>query len=567
MHFGKYLLQRKLAEGGMAEVFLARQGGVEGFEKPVVIKRILPRLSGQQHFVDMFLNEAKVAARLSHPALCQVFDFGRVDGQYFIAMEFIHGENLRNLTRVATERGLPPPPGLVARVVADMLGGLHYAHTRCGPDGRRLGLVHRDVSPQNVLCTHDGGVKVVDFGIVKATEADDGNRTQAGLLKGKYAYMSPEQCRGRPIDARSDVFAAGILLWELLTWRRLFKRDSDLATIVAVAADDAVPRASSVAPEVPAALDAICARALARAVDDRYPSAQEMQRELEEAIRQGWQADSIRLQQYMREVFAEKLGIQEKALREAGAASIDDFLVRVEEGTPIAWIDGPAGGDGGGDGDGVAVAGAGLDLPSPTPPGGPRTERMLPSALPTLLPTLPPPPPRPLHRRAPAPVDIAPVPNWPPAPPPGGVPEHTGSTLRHAVGQAVPRVSPAAASPPARWRRPLVVVATSALVVAAGIGVVVGPSSRGPEGVSLTPAAGPAPTPPAPSAKLRVLLDRPAALTLDGVAHGEAVESELEVAAGAEHELLVKSGAVERRVRVPPLPAGAVRPIRLKLGQ
>ena len=128
MHFGKYLLQRKLAEGGMAEVFLARQSGEDGFDRPVVIKRILPRLSGQQHFVDMFLNEARVAARLSHPAIVQVFDFGRVEGRYYLAMEYVHGENLRSVTREASRRQLHPSPALVCRIVADTLGGLHYAH-------------------------------------------------------------------------------------------------------------------------------------------------------------------------------------------------------------------------------------------------------------------------------------------------------------------------------------------------------------------------------------------------------------------------------------------------------
>src|SRR5262249_31220867 len=151
-------------------------------------KRILPHLSSEQQFVDMFLNEARVAARLSHPAIVQIFDFGRIEGQYFIAMEFIHGEDLRNLAKVAERKQRRPSLALCARVFSDMLGGLHYAHTRAGPDGRRLGLVHRDISPQNVLVTYEGGVKLVDFGIAKATEAQQDQQTQAGLLKGKYAY-------------------------------------------------------------------------------------------------------------------------------------------------------------------------------------------------------------------------------------------------------------------------------------------------------------------------------------------------------------------------------------------
>src|SRR5207244_12838418 len=146
-----------------------RKSGMEGFEKPVVIKRILPHLSNEQQFIDMFLNEAKVAARLSHPAIVQIFDFGKVEGQYYIAMEFIHGEDLRNLAKWAEKNKRRPSLALVARVIADMLGALHYAHTRACPDRKKLGLVHRDISPQNVLVTYEGGVKLVDFGIAKAT--------------------------------------------------------------------------------------------------------------------------------------------------------------------------------------------------------------------------------------------------------------------------------------------------------------------------------------------------------------------------------------------------------------
>ncbi|HEY1584128.1 MAG TPA: serine/threonine-protein kinase, partial [Polyangia bacterium] len=167
--FGKYSLQRKLAEGGMAEVFLAKQTGMEGFEKLVVVKRILPQLCSDDSFVKMFLNEARVAARLNHPNVVQIFDLGKLSEQYFIAMEYVHGEDLRAVIREATDADKRPPIGLACRIIADTLAGLHYAHTRVGADGKPLGLVHRDVSPQNVIVTYEGSVKLVDFGIAKAT--------------------------------------------------------------------------------------------------------------------------------------------------------------------------------------------------------------------------------------------------------------------------------------------------------------------------------------------------------------------------------------------------------------
>jgi len=336
--FGKYALQRKLAEGGMAEVFLARQGGVEGFEKLVVVKRILPSLVKEQDFIKMFLNEARVAARLNHPNIVQIWDLGIIDELYFIAMEFVHGEDLRELFTVADKRKMRPPPGLVCRMVADTLAGLHYAHTRIAPDGQPLGLVHRDVSPQNVLVTYEGGVKLCDFGIAKATRATS-EQTQAGLFKGKFAYMSPEQSRGQPVDARSDVFSVGILLWELLTWKRLFKRPNEMATLIAVAEEE-IPSARSVEPTLVEELDRIVGKALARNLDDRYETAQEMRADLETLIREEqWEADALALQRYLRELFEDKLRAQAADIRAAGLASLEDFLLRVEEKTRLSWME------------------------------------------------------------------------------------------------------------------------------------------------------------------------------------------------------------------------------------
>ena len=340
--FGKYALQRKLAEGGMAEVFLAKQTGMEGFEKLVVVKRILPQLCSDDSFVKMFLNEARVAARLNHPNVVQIFDLGKLGEQYFIAMEYVHGEDLRDVIRVATDADKRPPLGLACRILADTLAGLHYAHTRVGADGKHLGLVHRDVSPQNVIVTYEGSIKLVDFGIAKATRAIDAAQTQAGLLKGKYAYMSPEQARGQAVDARSDVFCVGILLWELTTWQRLFKRPTEMATLMAVA-EEPIRAPRSVDATVPAELDRLIMKALARNPEDRFATAQELRAALESLIRtSGWEADTLALSNYMRELFAGKLHAQAADVAAAGLASLEDFLLTIEEKTSITWMPQPS---------------------------------------------------------------------------------------------------------------------------------------------------------------------------------------------------------------------------------
>ena len=296
--FGPFLLDRKLAEGGMAEVYLAHHVGFGGFQKQVVVKRILPALAMHQDFVNMFLNEARLAARLSHANVVQVIESGEIDGRYYIAMEFIDGSDLKPFYDDAERGGDPVPPGLACRIIADLLAGLHYAHTVSDEQGRPLGLVHRDVSPQNVLITRTGNVKIVDFGIAKATNAA-GQQTRVGQVKGKISYMSPEQAMGKPVDARSDVFACGILLWELVTGQRLFSRPNDMATIMAITDDNRRP-VRSVRPELPEELDHVLMQALARSLTDRYPSAQAMQNELEALIRsQGWDADRRALERHM----------------------------------------------------------------------------------------------------------------------------------------------------------------------------------------------------------------------------------------------------------------------------
>ena len=279
---GKYELLNPLASGGMAELFLARQAGVRGFERQVVIKRLHPRFATDEAVVRMFIDEASIAARLSHANIVQIYDLGEDQGSYFIAMEYVNGRSLSEIQEKEIALGRPLPYTVVAHVISRVCRGLYHAHTLNDEQGRPLAIVHRDVSPQNVLVSFDGEVKLADFGIAKA--ASRAAETQAGVLKGKVAYMSPEQVESKPVDARSDVFAVGILLYELTCRRRLFRRNSDFATMRAVVKDP-IPPPSAVAEDVPDELEAVILRALARDPDQRYQDAQQMQLELEQAIR------------------------------------------------------------------------------------------------------------------------------------------------------------------------------------------------------------------------------------------------------------------------------------------
>src|SRR5690349_13479140 len=220
--FGKYTLLRKLASGGMAEIFLALHRSMAGFEKLVVIKRILPAMNQDAAFIDMLLHEARVAATLSHPNIVQTFDVGQVDGTFFIAMEHIHGEDIRSIVRAMKKSAVTEfPLEHTLAIVLGMCAGLAYAHDKRDLDGQTLDIVHRDISPQNIVVTFTGDVKIVDFGIAKSTSgAED---TKSGKLKGKVPYMSPEQASGGHVDWRSDIFATGVMLFELTTGKRLFK--------------------------------------------------------------------------------------------------------------------------------------------------------------------------------------------------------------------------------------------------------------------------------------------------------------------------------------------------------
>lgn len=274
---GRYEVAGRLATGGMGEILLAQLRGPGGFERAVVIKRILPHLSGQSNAERMFLDEARIVAGIRHPNVIQVQELLHEGDNLCIVMEYLEGESLSGLMRrmVLKKRRMPAP--ICAHIVGELAAGLHAAHDLKTPDGRPGGLVHRDVSPQNAFITYDGAVKVLDFGI--AYFHDRHTRTETGTLRGKFEYMSPEQCLAKPLDRRSDVFALGIVLYELTTGRRLFRRNNQLLTLKAIV-DDSITPPSAFLEDYPAQLEEILARALAKDPNDRYPTAADLRRDL-----------------------------------------------------------------------------------------------------------------------------------------------------------------------------------------------------------------------------------------------------------------------------------------------
>jgi TonB family protein len=277
--FGQYELLEKIASGGMADLFRARRTGVEGFQKIVAIKKILPHIADNDEFITMFADEAKLAAQLNHPNIVHIYDLGKIQaGGYFIAMEYVEGTDLKTILRSGREVNLPLPVPLAAYVAGKVASALDYAHRRRDGKGEELHIVHRDVSPQNILISHEGEIKLCDFGIAKADRKV--SQTESGSLKGKLQYMSPEQAWGKPIDHRSDLFSLGSVLHEMLTGERLFQGDSDLVVLELVRKAQVEPP-SRVNPDVSPALDAVVLKALAREPENRYATGAEMLRDLE----------------------------------------------------------------------------------------------------------------------------------------------------------------------------------------------------------------------------------------------------------------------------------------------
>ncbi|HJL17314.1 MAG TPA: serine/threonine-protein kinase [Sandaracinaceae bacterium LLY-WYZ-13_1] len=270
---GRYDIVGRLASGGMAEIFLARESGPHTVGRHLVIKRILPHVADDERMVDMFVHEARVCMNLSHPHICPIYEFGEEGGSFFLAMEWVRGVSLRDLIdRV----GGPLPVPFVTKVFADIAGALHHAHTCTDPEGHALSIVHRDVNPENLMIGFDGVTKLLDFGVAAAA-TERKHKTEAGNLKGKFAYISPEQYQGQPLDGRSDVFSLGVSLYEALTGRSLYDRASEYETVAAIVLDPDVPSIRTTNPDVPPELDVIVQMALSKNRDERYSSADEMQ--------------------------------------------------------------------------------------------------------------------------------------------------------------------------------------------------------------------------------------------------------------------------------------------------
>ncbi len=272
------MLLERISVGGMAEVFKAKSFGVEGFEKILAIKRILPSLAEDSDFIEMFIDEAKICGQLNHANICQIFELGRVQDSHFIAMEFVWGKDLLQIQNRMRKTRSQMRPEMAAFIAAKLCEGLDYAHKKKDATGKPLGIIHRDISPQNILVSYEGELKIIDFGIAKA--ASRSSKTQAGVLKGKFGYMSPEQVRGLPLDRRSDIFAIGTILYELLASDRLFIGESDFETLEKVRNVDCRP-ISKVNPACPPALEKIIMKALTKEVEDRYQWASEMMEELQ----------------------------------------------------------------------------------------------------------------------------------------------------------------------------------------------------------------------------------------------------------------------------------------------
>lgn len=361
--FGKYLLLDRIAVGGMAEVWLGKTLHDGEPSELLAIKRLLPRHEEDDDFAAMFVDEARIAGRLSHRGIVPIHELGRVGRTLYLAMDLVRGRDLLSILTRAHEHGKPPPPATIAWIGARVCEALHHAHRSTDRDGAPLAVIHRDVSPQNLLVGWDGGVRLIDFGIAKAASRTSG--TSVGTRKGKLSYMSPEQMRGAPLDTRTDVFSLGICLYEALAGRALFQRASQLETMQLVR-DAVVPPLTEIAPHVPPALAAIVTRALAKDAADRWADASAMQRALEGFVREvdrGYERSTLAA--WMRGLFAEDMAREQKRLasldlvgrpqvrptsRGLGAIDLladdDDAETRVRSASPLARVRIESRGDG-----------------------------------------------------------------------------------------------------------------------------------------------------------------------------------------------------------------------------
>ena len=327
---GKFELLARIAKGGMAEIFLARQSDRVGLSRLVVVKRILPHLAEEAPFVEMFLEEARLAALISHPNVVQIYDVGESEGDFYIAMEYIDGPSVGVLTRRARQSKIPVPPLIAAEIVAQSCDGLHAAHELRDEGGVPLGLVHRDISPHNLMLTRNGMVKLLDFGVAKAQ--DSAVKTNTGSIKGKFPYMSPEQCRGDNLDRRTDVFSLGVVFYELVCAERLFQRPTDLMTLKAIT-EDPLPLPRDRNPELPEELSEVIRRALSRDRDVRYSDAAQFGQALRSALAGlGERTSAKTLATYVEERFGDELEQRAATLREVSRKPTGAHVAVVEQG-------------------------------------------------------------------------------------------------------------------------------------------------------------------------------------------------------------------------------------------
>jgi serine/threonine protein kinase len=316
IQFGKYILLDKIASGGMAELYRGKITGVKGFEKLIAIKKILPHLTSEESLITSFIEEAKLAAFLQHPNIVQIYDFGNMEGTYFLAMEYLFGKDLKNVIKKSEQLNTPLRLEDSLHIIARVCKGLDYAHNMKDFHGKSLNIIHRDIGPQNIFITYDGQVKVIDFGIAKA--ANQTTSTQGDLIKGKVAYMSPEQAQGEQVDHRSDIFSIGILLYELVTRKRMFVGDNYQIYARVCKAEFEPPESTGV--DLPPILYSILSKALAEKPAERYQSADEMATDLDKCISQlSFQPGSRSISEYMKTLFEHETHTEEHAIREAAS--------------------------------------------------------------------------------------------------------------------------------------------------------------------------------------------------------------------------------------------------------
>ncbi|MBI5495166.1 MAG: protein kinase [Deltaproteobacteria bacterium] len=314
IQFGKYLLLERVNVGGMAEVFKAKTFGVAGFEKLVAIKRILPTMVEDEEFIRMFIDEARISVQLAHANIVQIYELAKQGDHFYMAMEYVPSRDLRTILDKVRANGSLLSIPQAAFVASKICDALDYAHRKKDPTGNPMNIIHRDVSPQNVLVGYEGEVKVIDFGIAKA--ANRASKTQAGVLKGKFGYMSPEQVRGLPIDRRSDIFAVGVLLYEMLTGERLFIGESDFSTLEKVRNAEVVPP-TAYNKKVNKELEGIVMKALAREVEDRYQWASDLAEDLQPCLIEERSIYSTKkLAGYMREAYAAEIALEQAKMEE-----------------------------------------------------------------------------------------------------------------------------------------------------------------------------------------------------------------------------------------------------------